>query len=287
MNSTAIKRCIPTCARSIRSYSSKAVNISFDKFSLKPSQESPVLICHGLFGSKQNWSSLAKAMSNRLTRDVYTIDLRNHGDSPHTAEHTYNAMTEDLKTFIDKHNIKQPILLGHSMGGKAVMNTALQYPDLVSKLIVVDMPPLAMKLARSFSNYVTAMKAIETANPSKQSEADKILSQYESNVGVRMFLLTNLKRMPDGALRFRIPYDILGNSLDNIGGFQIPENAFYKGETLFIAGGESPYLPPFHEKEKQIKHLFPNSRLEVVAGAGHWVHAEKPDAVLNLITSFV
>lgn len=179
-------------------------------------------------------------------------------------------MTEDLKTFIDQHEIEQPILLGHSMGGKAVMNTALQCPDLISKLIVVDMPPVAMKLARNFGNYVTAMKAIEEAKPSKQSEADKILSQYESNVGVRMFLLTNLKRMSDGALRFRIPYDILGNSLDNIGGFHVPENAVYKGETLFIAGGESPYLRPFHDKEKQIKQMFPNSKLEVVAGAGHW-----------------
>ncbi|CEP17422.1 hypothetical protein [Parasitella parasitica] len=287
MNVKAIKKCIPICAKSARSFSSKAVNVSFEKFSLKPSQEPPVLICHGLFGSKQNWSSLAKAMSNRLSRDIYTIDLRNHGDSPHTAEHTYNAMTEDLQTFIDHHDIKQPILLGHSMGGKAVMNTALNCPDIASKLIVVDMPPVAMKLARNFSNYVAAMKAIERANPSKQSEADKILSQYESNVGVRMFLLTNLKRMSDGTLRFRIPYEILGNSLDNIGSFQVPENAFYKGETLFIAGGESPYLPPFHEKEKQIKRLFPNSKLEVVDGAGHWVHAEKPDAVLNLITSFV
>lgn len=156
------------------------------------------------------------------------------------------------------------------MGGKAVMNTALACPDLVSKLIVVDMPPVAMQLARNFSNYVTAMKAIEEANPSKQSEADKILSQYESNVGVRMFLLTNLKRMSDGALRFRIPYDILGKSLENIGGFHVPENAFYKGETLLIAGGESPYLRPFHEQEKQIKQLFPNSKLEVVEGAGHW-----------------
>lgn len=189
-------------------------------------------------------------------------------------------MTEDLKTFIDQHNLKQPVLLGHSMGGKAVMNTALEFRDLVSKLIVVDMPPVAMKLARNFDNYVTAMKAIEEANPSKQSEADKILSQYESNVGVRMFLLTNLKRMSDGTLRFRIPYDILGKSLDNIGGFQVPESAFYKGETLFIAGGESPYLHPFHEQEKQIKQLFPNSKLEVVEGAGHWGKWRRDDQML-------
>ncbi|KAK4513489.1 uncharacterized protein ATC70_005490 [Mucor velutinosus] len=287
MNVTALKRYIPAYTKSIRTYSSKAVNVSFDKYALKPSQEPPVLICHGLFGSKQNWTSLAKAMSNRLSRDVYTIDLRNHGDSPHTAEHTYDAMTKDLMAFIDQQNLKNPILLGHSMGGKAVMNTALACPDLVSKLIVVDMPPVAMKLARNFSNYITAMKAIEEANPSKQSEADQILSQYESNVGVRMFLLTNLKRMSDGALRFRIPYDVLGKSLENIGGFHVPENAFYKGETLFIAGGASPYLRPFHEQERQIKQLFPNSKLEVVEDAGHWVHAEKPDAVLNLITSFV
>ncbi|KAI8097896.1 Alpha/Beta hydrolase protein [Gilbertella persicaria] len=272
-----------------RGYSTvtKALNLSFDKHSIKSSEESPLLICHGLFGSKQNWSSLAKAISARLNRDVYTLDLRNHGDSPHSEEHTYEAMTSDLVNFVSQHNLKNPILLGHSMGGKAVMATALQHPDLASKLVVVDMPPLALTLSRSFATYVDAMREIEASKPSKQSDADKILAKYESNIGVRMFLLTNLKRTQDNSLRFRVPYDILGRSLSSIGAFNIPDHLSYDKPTLFIAGGKSPYRPPFDKHSEKITNMFPNSQLEVVEGAGHWVHAEKPDTVLGLITSFI
>lgn len=179
-------------------------------------------------------------------------------------------MTADLVQFIKEHDLKSSVLLGHSMGAKVVMATALENPDIVSKLIAVDMPPIAMQLARNFSTYCDAMKAIEEANPTKQSEADKIMAKYESTVGVRMFLLTNLKRTSDDKLRFRVPYDILGKSLDKIGGFDIPRGLEYKGPTLFIAGGASPYLKPFQQKPQEIEALFPNSQLEVVPGAGHW-----------------
>ncbi|OBZ90682.1 Abhydrolase domain-containing protein C22H12.03 [Choanephora cucurbitarum] len=292
-----------------RAYSTKAVELSFDKHAIRPSQDSPLLICHGLFGSKKNWSSLAKAFSSRLSRDVYTIiikkDLRNHGDSPHSEEHTYEAMTTDLVEFISKHNLKAPILLGHSMGGKAVMATALQHPEMVSKLVVVDMPPVAMTLSRNFATYVDAMREIEAANVSKQSEADKILAKYESNIGIRMFLLTNLRRSDNNVFQFRVPYEILGRSLPSIGAFDIPSHLSYPKPTLFIAGGKSPYRIPFEEQSEWVNQLFPQSRLEVVEQAGHWgkgiedisvnmtdsevnvVHAEKPDIVLTSVTQFI
>ncbi|KAI8370917.1 Alpha/Beta hydrolase protein [Blakeslea trispora] len=271
-----------------RAYSTKALELSFDKHAIKSSQDSPLLICHGLFGSKKNWSSLAKALSSRLGREVYTIDLRNHGDSPHSEEHTYEAMTTDLAEFISKHNIKAPVLLGHSMGGKAVMATALQHPDLVSKLIVVDMPPVALQLSRSFATYVDAMKEIEASKPSKQSEADKILAKYEPNIGIRMFLLTNLRRSENNVLQFRVPYEILGRSLSSIGGFDVPSNLSYDKPTLFIAGGKSPYRIPFEENPELIHQMFPQSRLEIVDGAGHWVvHAEKPDVVMSSVINFI
>lgn len=215
-------------------------------------------------------------------------------------------MTHDLVEFLSQHSLKDPILLGHSMGGKAVMAAALSNPELVSKLVVVDMPPVAMQLSKNFATYVDAMRAIEEANPTKQSEADKILSQFESNVGVRMFLLTNLKRNALGELRFRVPYETLGTSLANIGGFLDHSTVEpFQKPTLFIAGGNSPYRKPFQDQKKEIDVLFPKSELQVVDGAGHWgkkkiprfllnmftniliVHAEKPDIVLNLITSFV
>lgn len=180
-------------------------------------------------------------------------------------------MSNDLVEFISQHDLQSPILLGHSMGGKAVMTTALQHPSLISKLVVVDMPPVAMNLSANFATYVDAMRAIEEANPQKQSEADKILSTYESNVGVRMFLLTNLKRNSKGELRFRVPYEILGQSLKTIGGFLDTTTVQpFERPTLFIAGGNSPYLKPFENQERKIKSLFPNSELQVAEGAGHW-----------------
>lgn len=149
------------------------------------------------------------------------------------------------------------------------MTAALRDPSKVSKLMVVDMPPVALGLSKSFSTYITAMKEIEDARPTKQSEADKILAKYESNVGIRTFLLTNLKRNSDGELRFRVPYTILGNALDAIGSFDAGSSTYDK-HTLFIAGGKSPYYPPFLQHAKNIETVFPRSRLEVVQGAGHW-----------------
>ncbi|KAI9475523.1 MAG: Alpha/Beta hydrolase protein [Benjaminiella poitrasii] len=276
--------------RSCQQFISKrtySVLLNHEKYSMKsPSTESPIVICHGLFGSKQNWSSLAKAISSRLNRDVYTVDLRNHGDSFHSPTHNYKVMSEDVIRFIDRHQLNQPVLLGHSMGGKAVMATALTYPTRIGKVISVDMPPVALRLSRDFSRYVEAMRAIEEARPRRQAEADRILSQYEKDVGIRMFLLTNLKRQ-DEVMRFRIPYEILGKALSEVSGFDVAKGAAFEGPTLFVAGGNSPYLKPFDERGKEIKAMFPNSSLEVVKDAGHWVHAEKPDQVLNLLTSFI
>lgn len=179
-------------------------------------------------------------------------------------------MSNDLVEFMAEHDIQKPVLLGHSMGGKTVMTTALQHPALVSKLIVIDMPPVAMRLSADFARYVDAMRAIDQANPKRQSEADKILAQYESDIGVRMFLLTNLKRdAATGEFRFRVPYETLGRSLQTIGGF-IEKTAPFEHPTLFIAGGSSPYYKPFQNQKKEIDALFPNSDLQVVEGAGHW-----------------
>ncbi|KAI9019360.1 Alpha/Beta hydrolase protein [Phycomyces nitens] len=268
-----------------RHYSSSTVKLTFDKYSAS-SDKSPLVICHGLFGSKQNWKSLAKAMATRLDRDIYAIDLRNHGDSPHEAIHTYDAMSNDLMSFIDENNIQNPVLLGHSMGGKVVMETAFKAPSTISKLIVVDMPPVSLKVSRNFAAYIEAMKEIEQANVRKQSEADAILAQHEPNIGVRMFLLTNLRRQKDGTMKFRVPLSILGKALSNVGDFDTAGKV-YENQTLFIAGGKSPYYPPFIEHADQIQQMFPNSRLEVVKEANHWVHAEQPEQVLKLVSGFL
>ncbi|KAF7726621.1 hypothetical protein EC973_008585 [Apophysomyces ossiformis] len=195
-------------------------------------------------------------------------------------------MAGDLLNFLSEHHLDSPVLLGHSMGGKAVMAAALREPSHISKLVVVDMPPVSLGLSSYFSAYIAAMKEIEDFKPRKQSEADKILAKYEPDVGVRSFLLTNLKRTEDGELKFRVPYNILGNALNAVGSFDVGLSTYEK-PTLFIAGGKSRYYPPFLKHADAIREVFPRSRLEVVQGAGHWVHAEQPQQVLQLIAGFV
>ncbi|ORZ25076.1 Alpha/Beta hydrolase protein [Absidia repens] len=274
--------------RTYATSSAKAVRLAFDKYPAKvvanQTTKSPLIICHGLFGSKQNWASLCRAAAQRIQRDIYAVDLRNHGDSPHDKRHDFGAMAQDLLVFMKEQQLEQPILMGHSMGGKAVMTAALEQPTLVSKVISVDMPPVPLQLSRGFATYIEGMQEVDRAKCTKQSQADVILQKYESNPGIRMFLLTNLKRQVDpsnnnnNVLSFRLPLTILANALSNVGAFPTDtiNGNTYDGPTLFIGG----------EKKAAIKSYFPHSQLEVVQGAGHWVHAEKPDQVLRLITSF-
>ncbi|CDS09835.1 hypothetical protein LRAMOSA02512 [Lichtheimia ramosa] len=262
-----------------------ALKLAWEKWSTKAATSAPLVICHGLFGSKQNWRSLARAFNTRLSRDIYAIDLRNHGDSPHNATHTFDAMAEDIRLFCTEHGLERPVLLGHSMGGKAVMAAALKYPSMVSQLVVVDMPPVQLPLAHSFAKYAKGMRYVEEARPSRLAEANKILADFEPNEGIRQFLLTNLRRDSDNQLRFRVPYDLLTNSLPDIASFDVKGS--YKGSTMFITGGNSPYHQPFVDNKDAIRSMFPHSMLETVDDAGHWVHADKPEAFLNLVTQFL
>lgn len=149
------------------------------------------------------------------------------------------------------------------------MTTALHEPSTVSKLVVVDIAPFSLPLSNDFATYVKAMRDIDSRSLTKQSEADKILTEYEKDISVRQFLLTNLKRQADGVYRFRIPYETLGKAFGRVGGFDASDLE-YKGPTLFIAGGKSSYGKPLVERSEEVKRMFPNSELQVVEAAGHW-----------------
>jgi pimeloyl-ACP methyl ester carboxylesterase len=196
--------------------------------------------------------------------------MRNHGDSPHSKIHTYNAMGEDLAAFLKKQGIDNSVLMGHSMGGKAVMNMCLRSLNPVSKLIVVDMAPAVLPLSSDFASYIKAMDEIQKANLVKRSDADKILAQTEPDLGIRQFLLTNLKKDEQtGLYKFRVPYDILGKALGNMSDFMEEETKPFENPTLFIAGGNSGYIKP-EKNGPTIKNQFPNSNIKVIKGAGHW-----------------
>ncbi|CAO3636903.1 unnamed protein product [Cunninghamella echinulata] len=252
--------------------------------SLSPS--SPVIICHGLFGSKQNWKLLAKAMSQQLKRDIYALDLRNHGESDHALPHTYQVMANNVKQWLEDNKIEKPILLGHSMGGKTVMTFAMLYPNQLSKLIVEDIAPIHTTLFKDNSDYIQAMKHILRSKVTTQKEADHILQQYEPDLSIRQFLLTNLtKNIETGIYQFRVPVDLLGESLKDLGAFI--QHHHYMGPTLFITGGKSPYRKPFLTQSDLIQQQFPHSTITCIDQASHWVHAEKPDLFLNLVTDFI
>ncbi|OJD15148.1 hypothetical protein AJ78_04573 [Emergomyces pasteurianus Ep9510] len=244
-------------------------------------RRNPIVFMHGLFGSKQNNRSISKALGNHLKTRIYALDLRNHGDSPHLPEHDYTTMADDVEEFIHNLKLAKPILIGHSMGAKTAMTVALRSPELISSLISVDNAPVSAKLGSQFSKYVKGMQEIEGANITKQSEADRILQQYEESLPIRQFLLTNLMRSKvDNTLKFRVPVQLLGESLDELAGFPFnaSDNVKFEGPSLFIRGTKSRYVQK--KSFPVIAHFFPNYKL-VDVDAGHWVISENPEGFKN------
>ncbi|WP_299253797.1 alpha/beta fold hydrolase [uncultured Cytophaga sp.] len=240
----------------------------------------PIVILHGLFGSSDNWMSVTKELA--LHYKAYVLDARNHGQSPHAVIHNYTEMAADLKEFIDFHKIENPILIGHSMGGKTIMRFAAEYPSVAEKLIVVDISPRFY--GRHHEAILTGLAAIDLVTLKTRGEADAILSNYVGDVGVRMFLLKSLYRNSEGEFDWRINLSVLSDQIDNIGE-ALPETAKINIPTLFIRGSESGYIEA--KDTALIQQHFSNVRIETVDGASHFVHAEKPQEVIDLIEKFI
>ena len=246
-----------------------------------------LIILHGLFGSKSNSRSIGKVLARDLRRSVYTLDLRNHGDSPHDSTHTYAAMASDVEEFIRAHGLKSPIVIGHSMGAKVAMTIALQSPRLLKAMISVDNAPVAAALKSNFLKYVKGMQEIENAKVCKQTDANNILKSYEEALPIRQFLLTNLVRAAGANhIRLRIPINILAENLDKMGGFPFkdPSETRYEGPTLFIRGLRSHYMGD--DVLPIIGSFFPNFELREI-DCGHWVISEKPEAFREAVVDFI
>ncbi|KAA3642647.1 MAG: alpha/beta fold hydrolase [Bacteroidetes bacterium] len=239
-----------------------------------------LLILHGLFGSLDNWMSHAKTLSEDF--EVWLIDQRNHGQSPHDSEFDYPSMSNDLLGFIQQHEIKNPILLGHSMGGKTVMEFSVNYPQMVDKLIVVDIAPV--KYPVHHYTIIEALESIDFDFVTSRKEADDNLSNYINNVGIRQFLLKNLYWIEKEKLAWRFNLDVIKNEIIPISEFSISDGK-YEGNTLFIKGSNSEYILPSYAM--QIAEKFPNYDLVEIAEAGHWVHAEAPKLFLEAIQTFM
>ncbi|KAI0503275.1 alpha beta hydrolase fold family [Xylaria bambusicola] len=255
-------------------------------------QDAPIIFMHGLFGSKKNNRSVSKVLARDLNRHVYAVDLRNHGESPHATRHDYVAMADDVAGFIGEHGLKEPTLIGHSMGAKTAMTLALDQPSLISDIVSVDNAPIDATLSRNFATYIRGMRQIEEAAVARQSEADSILTSYESDINIRQFLLGNTHRVPHpedqkkNAIKFRIPLDTLAKNLDNLGDFPFrnPDEVRFEKPALFVRGTQSKYVPD--EAIPIIGRFFPRFEL-VDIDAGHWVISEKPAEFLKSVIEFL
>jgi esterase len=238
----------------------------------------PIIILHGLFGSSDNWLTQGKILGEK--HRVYMLDARNHGQSPWSDTFDYNSMAADLKEFMDDYSIINPILIGHSMGGKTVMQFAMNYPDSFSKMIVVDIAPKFYPVHHTM--ILQGLASIDLRTLRNRTEANDLLKRFEENEGVRQFLLKNLWRNPEKNNEFdwRINVPIITKNIDVIG-FELSNEKAVGKPVLFVRGSESHYIQP--EDERKIWELFPDYEIITIEGAGHWVQADKPKEFLNVV----
>ena len=246
-----------------------------------PDDGPPLLLLHGLFGHAINWQGIVRRLEDDVR--VFAVDLRNHGDSPHVASMSFPEMASDVCQFIRDHELQDPAVLGHSMGGKVAMTLALMRPDQVSQLIVADVAPV--RYGRDFGDILRALARIDLESIENRRHADEILAEPIPDSELRAFLLTNLKREED-AWRWRINLDVIREDMDRLMNFPAPvlKNP-YLGPALFIAGGRSKYLLPKHHDV--IRGAFPDAQFETLAEAGHWLHAEDPEGFTALVRSAI
>lgn len=239
----------------------------------------PLVILHGLFGTLDNWMTLGKAFAENHT--VYLVDQRNHGQSPHDDEFNYDVMAADLDEFLHSKQIKNPVLLGHSMGGKTVMRYAQIHPHEWDKLIVVDIAPRSYPVHHQ--QIIEGLKSLPIEDITSRSEADTQLSTYVSDQGQRQFLLKNLQRSPEG-FKWKMNLPVIEENIELMGEGLTSEPPL-TGDILFIRGEKSQYIRP--EDYDEIYRLFPDARIETIEDAGHWVHAEKPGELFELVRNFI
>jgi len=241
----------------------------------------PLAILHGLFGSGRNWRSIAQRLA--ACHRIFAFDLRNHGASPWAERMSYGEMVEDLRASLRARGIAHTTLLGHSMGGKVAMLTALLYPGEVDRLVVVDIAPAPNPPA--LLAYVRAMRTADLHGITRRRDVDARLAETIRDPAERAFLLQNLI-IDEGTARWRLNLDAIERDFPEIVGFPLlPAGTAYRGPTLFVAGARSGHIRPAHEPG--IRQLFPRARIARIEEAGHWVHAEQPQAFLQAVEAFL
>lgn len=237
----------------------------------------PLLLMHGLYGSSSNWRRIAKTLSD--TYRVISVDLRNHGASPWAATMSYAEMSADVAALIDRLGLAAPAVLGHSMGGKVAMTLALTEPERVGRLIVVDIAPVSY--GDRFSSFTAAMRGVDAVHATGREEIKRALLQTIPDERTVGFLMTNLVRQGE-QYDWRINLAALASAMTDISAFPASlEGKRYDGPTTVIDGEHSSYITP--EDRPRFLAYFPHARFETVANAGHWLHADQPEAFVAAV----
>jgi len=242
----------------------------------------PVVILHGMFGTLDNWQTVARMLAERYC--VYILDLRNHGRSPHSAEFGYAVMAQDIIEFIEEQALGAVHLVGHSMGGKVAMQVAFSRADLLESLVVVDIAPKTY--TGHHESVFEAMFAVDVDKLQSRQEAEAILDGFPAlDWSTKQFILKNLtisKHTQRYEWRMNLP--VIHAHYEEILGFEPPAKP-YAGHTLFVRGAQSKYIEP--QEWAAYVQFFPQAHLVEIADAGHWVHADQPQAFVDALTDFI
>jgi|TARA_B110000093_G_C12910017_1_gene384321 pimeloyl-ACP methyl ester carboxylesterase len=241
----------------------------------------PFVILHGFLGMGDNWKTLAKQFSG-LGFQVHLVDQRNHGRSFHDSEFNYDVLAADLKSYCSQHNLKEIVLLGHSMGGKTAMLFAALYPEIVSKLIVADISPRFYPVHHDA--ILEGLTSLNFKEITSRKEAETQLSKYVQDVGTRQFLLKNVYRISPDVLGLRINLEVLKAQVSEVGE-ALPPTLVFQKDTLFLRGDKSEYIST--PDEALIKIQFPSASLKTISNAGHWLHAENPVEFFDRVCAFI
>lgn len=240
----------------------------------------PIIILHGLFGMLDNWITFGRALSAHY--QVFLIDQRNHGNSPHSESHNYHLMAADLLAFCDEHQLDTIIVIGHSMGAKTAMRFTLDYPERVEELIVIDMG--VQQYAGGHEVIFRALRALDLQSIHSRKEAEITLTELIPEPGVRQFLLKNLFRTEENTYQWKFNLEALYEHYQETLAGVISKEP-YGGKVSCIRGGNSGYVRD--ADWDAFTAIFPKAQLYTIPDAGHWVHADQPEALLNLVETII
>ena len=250
-------------------------------------EQGPVVaFCHGLFGQGRNWTQIAKGLS--ADHRVLLLDMPNHGRSAWTETFDYVELADLVSAGLREALADDgPVaLVGHSMGGKIAMCLALLHPELVERLVVVDVSPVTYPSGREFVGYIETMRGLDLAAIERREQAEEALREAVPDPTVRSFLLQNLRRTDDG-WHWQLNLDLLGDHMDSLVGWpgDALGEASYDGPVLWVGGADSDYVGDQHAAE--MDRRFPRNRRVMIKGAGHWVHSEQPSVFLEVLRRFL